>query len=97
MKVGGKQIIQTDYYGTYYTLNEKLHRDDGPAIEYRSGENHYYKHGNLHRLDGPAIDSSEVKDWYYEGKHVGRNIEGHKLVNFSQEDFEAWLKFKAFI
>ena len=37
-----------------WKLNGKLHREDGPAIEWASGATEWWKHGKLHREDGPA-------------------------------------------
>jgi len=50
-------------------LNGKLHREDGPAIEYASGTKEWWLNGNLHREDGPAIEwANGVKEWYVNGK-----------------------------
>ena len=50
-------------------LNGELHREDGPAIEYRSGSKEWYLNGERHREDGPAIEySSGSKAWYLNGK-----------------------------
>jgi len=47
---------------------DKLHRLDGPAIEYRDGYKSWYKNGELHRLDGPAIEyANGYKVWYIDG------------------------------
>jgi hypothetical protein len=35
----------------YWYLNGKLHREDGPAVEYENGNNHWYLNGKLHRED----------------------------------------------
>ena len=46
-------------------LNEKLHREDGPAIEYSDGGKSWYINGKRHREDGPAIDDIDgYKAWY---------------------------------
>jgi len=43
----------------------KLHRLDGPAIEYDDGTKHWYINGKLHREDGPAIEyPSGHKIWF---------------------------------
>ena len=34
----------------------KLHRVDGPAIEYSNGTKEWYINGKRHRLDDPAIN-----------------------------------------
>jgi hypothetical protein len=31
-----------------------LHREDGPALEYKTGLKEWYIHGKRHRVDGPA-------------------------------------------
>ena len=36
-------------------LNGKLHREDGPAIEYANGSKHWYLNGKLHREDGAGL------------------------------------------
>ena len=48
-----------------YYINNVLHREDGPAVEYVSGTKHWYRNGLLHREDGPAIECSNgYKAWY---------------------------------
>jgi hypothetical protein len=47
----------------------KLHRLDGPAVEYNNGNKLWYKNGKLHREDGPAVEwSNGYKEWYRKGK-----------------------------
>jgi hypothetical protein len=49
----------------YWYLNGKLHREDGPAIEYANGNKYWYLNGKLHREDGPAIEWVDgTKSWY---------------------------------
>jgi hypothetical protein len=45
-------------------VNGKLHRIDGPAIEYMSGGKEWHLYGNLHREDGPAVVGDAVNLWY---------------------------------
>ena len=52
-------------YEIYYYLNNKLHRIDGPAIEYISGFKYWYQNGELHRVDGPAYEYFCGNKWYY--------------------------------
>jgi len=50
---------------------EKLHRLDGPAIEYADGSKSWYVDGKLHRLDGPAVERANAyKAWYVDGKKM---------------------------
>ena len=53
----------------YWYLNGKLHRTDGPAIEYANGDKHWYLNGKCHRTDGPAVEYADGnKYWYINGK-----------------------------
>jgi hypothetical protein len=53
----------------FWSLNGKLHREDGPAIEHPDGSKVWCLNGKLHREDGPAEEySSGRKFWYLNGK-----------------------------
>lgn len=63
----------------YYYFDEKcavLHRVDEPAIEFKTGEKHYYLHGMRHNISGPAVIYQEVKQYWLND------------IQYSQEDFE---------
>ena len=50
-------------------LDGKLHREDGPAIEWADGGKSWYRNGKLHREDGPAREwASGTKWWYRNGR-----------------------------
>ena len=50
---------------TMYYKEGKLHREDGPAIEFPDGGKHWFKDGNHHRVNGPAVEySSGCKEWW---------------------------------
>jgi len=50
-------------------LNGKLHREDGPAVEWADGVKLWYLNDKLHREDGPAIERANGdKEWYLNGK-----------------------------
>jgi hypothetical protein len=52
-----------------WRLHGKLHREDGPAVEYANGSKKWYLHGKLHREDGPAIDMDNgTKMWFLHDK-----------------------------
>ena len=50
-------------------LNGKLHRLDGPAIEYVDGSKKWYISGKLHRIGGgPAVEYVDgTKEWWVNG------------------------------
>ena len=55
----------------FWYLNDNLHREDGPAIEYANGSNFWFLDGKRHREDGPAIElASGRKEWWLNGKEV---------------------------
>ena len=52
-------------------LNDKFHREDGPAVEWSGGEKWWCLNGNLHREDGPAIEyPNGTKYWYLNNEEV---------------------------
>ena len=61
-----------------WRLNGKLHREDGPAVEWASGTKRWHLNGELHREDGPAIEYANGGNyWYFNGKLIKRA----KLIN----------------
>jgi hypothetical protein len=62
--------LHTSMDGTKrWYLNGKLHRTDGPAIEYANGDKRWYLNDQLHRTDGPAVEHTDgTKMWYLNGK-----------------------------
>jgi len=71
----------------YHYKNNRLHRDDGPAVETAYGEKYWYKHGQRHRDDGPAIEyANGNKHWY---KHGQRHRDDGPAVEF-EDGGEEW-------
>ena len=54
----------------FWYLNDKLHREDGPAIEYADGSKEWYLNDDLHREDGPAVEYADGKEWYLNGEQL---------------------------
>ena len=54
-------------YGTklWYDSDDKLHREDGPAVECLNGTKYWFKHGKRHREDGPAFEYSNGDKYYW--------------------------------
>ena len=72
-----------DNYGDkrWYNKYDRLHRLDGPAVEYASGDKAWYISDKLHRLDGPAVERiTGTRFWLVDGKRHrldGPAIEWH--------------------
>ena len=65
-----KYRIEVDKCGTrrYFNNADKLHRTDGPAVEYTDGDKFWWQNGLLHRTDGPAIERANgTKEWFQNG------------------------------
>ncbi len=84
-----------DLFGTKrWYKNDKLHRDDGPAVECLNGTRAWYKDGNLHRENGPACESFKddktlyYKYWYKNGK---RHRDDGPAVEYADGD-KFWYK-----
>ena len=59
---------KTSYYKSINGVH-KLHRVDGPAVEFANGIKIWYQNGQLHRLDGPAIERTNGdKEWFQDGQ-----------------------------
>jgi hypothetical protein len=55
----------------FWYLNGKLHREDGPAIEWAKGDKAWYLNNKRHREDGPAIEfSSGSKSWFLNDEYL---------------------------
>ena len=74
-------VTVDDNGNNFWYRNNKLHREDGPAIEDANGDKHWYLNGKLHREDGPAIEwANGSKEWYLNGKCVTEQ----DVLNLSQ-------------
>ena len=69
--------------GIEWSFEGELHKDDGPALEYKDGRKFWIVHGIRHREDGPACEYPDgSKEWYVNGK------------NLTQEEYNHWLEKK---
>ena len=67
--------ISADGVTRKWYLNDKLHREDGPAIEYADGTKYWYLNDKLHREDGPAMEYADgTKSWYLNGKEIDQLV-----------------------
>jgi hypothetical protein len=65
-----------------YELNGKLHRLEGPAVEWPDGYKAWFKFGFRHRLEGPAVEwPSGAREWFENGR-FRRKEEGKAKFNF---------------
>jgi hypothetical protein len=70
----------------YYNDVGRLHRVDGPAVEYRDGSWDYYLDGHSHRDDGPAYYRVSMVSGMIENKYV------YHLYGVEYMDIEYWVE-----
>ncbi len=55
-----------------YYYEDKLHRTDGPAVEWSNGDKEWWFNNKKHRLYGPAVECNNgnngYKMWYLHGQ-----------------------------
>ena len=76
-----------------WSLNGKLHRSDGPAVERPDGIKEWWFRGKRHRTDGPAIEWVDgTKVWYFNGRWLGLYDEGFWALweLLSEEERSDW-------
>jgi len=80
--------IKIDKFGNkFYYVNKKMHREDGPAVEYIDGTKSWYKNGIPHREDGPAVEyPNGTKYWYLNGRMYGYNND------FTNKSWKSFIK-----
>ena len=73
-----KNGLHIDDNGTkVWWVDGKLHRTDGPAVEWADGSKVWHLNDKLHRTDGPATEYADgTKVWWVDGKCLGYNDEG---------------------
>jgi len=63
------KVIKTEYPDrvqyTLETLDGKLHREDGPALEYFGGSKYWFLNNRRHRENGPAVEHSNGDKQYW--------------------------------
>ena len=66
-----KYTIKINPRSRWYYFNDKLHRENGPAVEYGDGTKDWFLNGKRHREDGPAVEWADgTKEWYLNGKEL---------------------------
>jgi hypothetical protein len=92
----GQQYIWESSSGKFWHLRadpkDILHREDGPAIEYRDGSKKWFLNGKHHRVDGPAIEGADgTKIWMKNDRR--HRIDG-PAAEFGNGDQTWWLDDK---
>lgn len=82
-------------YGHEYRLNGKLHREDGPALEYIDGHKEWRINNELHREDGPAVEYADGQgSWFCHNRFYQNIDDWAKDVGIYGTDDHTLLKLK---
>ena len=66
LSIYGNQVFYVSPLGIkYWHLNDKLHRENWPAIENPDGRRVWYSNGKRHRVDGHAIEYANGNKWWF--------------------------------
>jgi hypothetical protein len=77
IKIRDFSELPTDFTGIaeltngskHWYLNDKLHREYGPAIEDADGSKEWFLNDKRHRVDGPAVECANgTKSWWLNGQ-----------------------------
>jgi hypothetical protein len=67
----GRSVFVYENGDRVWMKNEKLHREDGPALEFQDGIRKWYLNGKKHRKDGPAVEYADgTCEWWINGQRV---------------------------
>jgi len=56
----------------YYDDEGRLHREDGPALDFGDGIICWMHHGHTHRVGGPACVGYDGTEYYYQNSQLHR-------------------------
>lgn len=89
--------VQMDGTTVWVDDQGKAHREDGPAIIYKSGAEIWCIHGKKHRLDGPAYITKKGNEFYflddsqvpeYEWLSDARVIKAHRIKKLEDKEIK---------
>ena len=89
--------MEIDENGTKRWCNSKgkLHRKDGPALEFTDGSKYWCINGKCHREDGPSIENADgLKYWFIDGKEYSFDKWLDNLQVSNEEKVLLCLKWK---
>ena len=85
-----KQVFCVSWFGIkYWYLSDKLHRENGPAIEDANGNKWWYLNGKRHRENGPAIEYAKGGKVWWLNDRIHR--ENGPAVEYGNGDKAWWL------
>jgi hypothetical protein len=90
--MNNKPELEIDILGTKrWLLNQRYHREGGPAYESYEGIKAWFLNGNRHRTDGPAIIySNGDKSWWLDNECYSTKEEWFQALTPEQQYDYLW-------
>lgn len=98
--VDGKELTEEEYKEKYpirrvdphgvvrWTLKSRLHREDGPAVEWPSSTKEWWSHGKRHRDGKPAVVfHNGDEEWWVNGE---RHRDGGPAILYISGKYRVW-------
>jgi len=74
----------------YYDKMGRIHREDGPAVEFSGGSKEWWIDGRMHREDGPAYEGADgACAWKQNGLY--HRLDGPAII-YSNGHKEWWIE-----
>lgn len=68
-----------------------FHRENGPAIIERCGDQEWWVNGKRHRTDGPAvIFAKDFAEWWIKGIEISKEVEAWMIEMSINPDWKSW-------
>lgn len=86
MKVYKEIVEEGSPFERTHWFNEfdRLHREDGPAVEWKSGIKEWWLDGKQHREDGPAvIKKSGHREWWLNDIEYTKEDHNNELFRYN--------------
>lgn len=85
----GNGLFINDKGDKFWYKNDKLHREDGPAVE-SSESKQWWINGRLHRVNAPALEYSNFdKFWYFNGELHREDGPAMEYANGNQDWYQS--------
>ena len=74
-------------YQYWLSDENRLHREDGPAVIHLNGTEEWFVHGKRHRVGGPAVFGPDGNVLWFLNDHIVTSKEAYQtMLNLSDED-----------
>jgi hypothetical protein len=89
--MNNKPTIEEDAHGNkWWWLNGNIHREDGPAVEWKNGNKQWWLNGKRHRIDGPACESVDGYNYWFLNDKEYTQIEWFQQLTPEQQYNYLW-------